>query len=226
LATGASGHSTPCQIEVRAIDFPAVQIDGNAILQPKKETILKVAGTPNGKHAVELEIELRLQEATFAGNETQPAKARIAIAAFTKQPDLGLRDAGLADLPEKRIELRRMDLEGPARKLDTRLNVLEKAVREARATVETLKRKELILTNPMRPQNPRELNAFLADARYAQELLEQAEENHTRAVNARRWIEDMLTLIRDLENKARLEFRVFRPLGNEVIEVHRASATP
>jgi len=218
LPAGACGSATPCQLEVLPQDFPTVQFSGNAALKPGDKTVLKVSGAASGKHPVELELEV---EYKLAG----PTEAAVSIAAFASTPDT----AGKGNNARLREPISLANYERQRKSLLGASKNKESAVKQLAKQIAELERQQTTLTAPGRPQTQlsvQQLAQVRSQLAQAQQERDEADELAQKFAAGHAWYSDMTTLIADLQSKARLGLRVFRPLGGEVVEIARPKAGP
>jgi hypothetical protein len=217
LPGGAAGQATPCQLEVLPQGFTTVQVVGSAALKPGEKALLKVTGTATGKHPVELELEL---EYKLSGGE-----ALVTVQALASTPDTSPK--GNNARPRELIllanyERQKKNLLGASRNKETDLKNLAR-------DIGVLEKEQSLLSTPGRPQTPQSVQRLaLVRAQLAQveQLRDEADELFQKFSAGHSWYSDMLNLASEIQGKAKLGFRVFRPLGADVVEIARPSQGP
>ena len=191
-----------------------MQQTGGTALKPGDKALLKVSGTASGKHAVELELELEYKVVS-------PSEALIAVLAYATLPDTAPKGNNskrdVIALPQ--LERQRDSLARASKSKETQARSFAKQIAD-------LQQQETLLTNPNRPQNPQQLANVRVELLRVQQEHADAEEMQNKFSAGHSWYADMATLVGDLQARSKLGFRVFRPLGGDVVEIARPPAGP
>jgi len=218
LPAGACGATTPCQVEILPQDFPTVQVVGSATLKPGDKTVLKVTGSATGKHPVELELELEYK--LNGGKE-----ALVEVAAFASMPDT----AAKGDNSKQRELIVVANYDRLKKSLENNCKSAETKLKSAKKTIAEYEKTEALWSAPGRPQTQqsiKQLTALRLELARVQQEHDDLEELYEKFSDGRAWYADMAALIGELQTKAKLGFRFFRPLGPEVVEIARPPVGP
>jgi hypothetical protein len=211
LPAGACGVTTPCQVEVLPQDFPTVQVVGSATLKPGDKTVLKVTGSASGKHPVELELELEYK--LNAGKE-----ALVEVAAFAATPDTATK----GDNSKDRDLIVVANYDRLKKSLETSCKSTETKLKSYKKTIADYEKSESLMSAPGRPQTQqtvKQLTLLRLELARVQQEHDDLEELFDKFSDGQAWYNDMAELIEELQSKAKLGFRFFRPLGPEVVEI-------
>jgi hypothetical protein len=217
LPPGATGQTSPCQLEVLPQDFTTVQAVGSATLKPGEKAVLKVTGTATGKHPVELELELEYKLAI--------GEVLITVQAFASTPDTAPK--GNNARPRELIlvsnyERQKKTLQGSSKNK-------ESDVKGFARDIAALEKEQSLLSAPGRPptqQSVQRLALVRAQLAQSEQLQDEADELFQKFSAGHSWYSDMLTLIYEVQGKAKLGFRVFRPVGADLVEIARPPQGP
>ncbi len=209
----------PVRAEPLAIDFPNVNIPGASTLAAGETTTFKISGQASGSLAVDLELELKLEQ--------KDGKLQLIIVPYSEPPNVAR-----ADRPPMRAVISPTQIKRRKAELTKASAVAESQAKTLKTQFERSERDEQTLsaTIPMNINQRTLLSQQLLQVRQQIAIIEpkldEAETTHKTLHAAAAWYTDMVTLLEQLQNQSKLGLRLFRTVGTERIVIAEPVANP
>ncbi len=219
LPLGIAQKSQLLRLEIIPIDFPSVNFPANQALKAGDGTTMTVTGSASGTVAPDLEIDVKF--------ECAGAKAILKLSSAASWPPDAKGKSTKGKISAAMLETKKKEA-------GKKLTVLQKKKTLLEANKAALEKEETLLGNYMprtfdeRNQLAQKQALLTQELVNAQTQLDNCIALHDAATATENWCGDMLALCKDLESRSRLGIRIYREVGQEVIEIVAAdpNATP